>query len=196
MPPEAIRDPNYTLARIDKLVTTINPVFLDMLISQARSLAAGGHAGGDDPRVMTHWRRLGATLDQLRRTLDVIPMFSATLRQLGDPDAKADAKADAEAQAKALAALEDRPRMDIPDAAWEPDHAGPDALLYAGVMVNGVTCSARAYKVVERDGYQVSPSAKLTSELDQLHEITAADGHWQTIPVGDDKYVVVITPHC
>jgi hypothetical protein len=82
----------------------------------------------------------------------------------------------------------------IPPDAWREER-GRDHL-FATLVINGVSFRCDAYAVTVREGYQVTIDHELQEDFDRWGEASWADGHYETVRVGDLDYVVFLSPYC
>lgn len=87
-------------------------------------------------------------------------------------------------------------QITIPDDAWEPNDAfdDPRNRLLVQIVVNDCPMHLEAWEVTYSQELQVLVDGG--DELDAIGSAVGADGHFQTVEIGDREYVLVASPYC
>lgn len=102
-------------------------------------------------------------------------------------------------QKKAANLMRQPININVPADQWEPNGEDDPLAVLTGptLVINGLSMHLEAWQVTlnEPDGTQ-DPTTEVEIEFDQLHIAVHADGHFQTLRIGDRDYVILASPHC
>lgn len=83
---------------------------------------------------------------------------------------------------------------DLLRPAGEDAGAAPEAWLYGVLTINGVDHHLEAIAVTDIDGFQTAEAPSLDESLGLYLLASAAERPFDTIALGDRRYVLVLTP--
>lgn len=89
------------------------------------------------------------------------------------------------------------PSITIPEEAWASHHDGPAPwdTMAATIRVNGRFFHVNAWRVfVDDAGVQVAYEDD--DDLAEIHAALGADGHWETVDILGESYVLIAEPFC
>ncbi|KAA0255526.1 hypothetical protein FBQ97_00085 [Acidobacteria bacterium ACD] len=83
---------------------------------------------------------------------------------------------------------------DLLRPAGEDAGAAPEAWLYGVLTINGVDHHIEAIAVTGVDGHQAAEAPALDESLDLYLEASAAERPFDTVAIGERRYVLFLTP--
>jgi len=83
---------------------------------------------------------------------------------------------------------------DLLHPAGEDAGAAPAAWLYGVLTINGVDHHLEAIAVLDVDGVQTAEAPSLDENLGLYLQASAAERPFDTVAIGDRRYVLVLTP--
>jgi len=94
--------------------------------------------------------------------------------------------------------IANRWNIHIPEDAWEPNNAlaDPRQRLLATMSINGCPMHLEAWEVSYDEEQGIQFLVDGADDLDNLALAVGADGHFQTVEIGDREYVLVASPYC
>ena len=83
---------------------------------------------------------------------------------------------------------------DLLHPAGEDAGAAPEAWLYGVLTINGVDHHLEAISVSDVNGFQTAEAPSLDESLGLYLEASSAERPFDTVAIGDRRYVLVLTP--
>lgn len=89
----------------------------------------------------------------------------------------------------------------IPAEGWIPNDGMADPLsrllAHDALVINGCSMHVEAWEVaVDDQGLQHATAVEDDGDFDSFYEAVHADGHFNTVTIGEREYVLVISPYC